>query len=408
MAVVLLFISGWMTTVKAQRRLALQEAVALSLKNSRQLAVCQARIEEAVAATRQAVEARLPGATASASYLFLSSPLVNFKLKTPGSDSSGGVGQTRIHHMMYAMLNASLPIYAGGRIRYGIESAQYLEKAARLSAENDQEDIAQNTIEAYNNLYKAQEAIALVDSSLSEARERVRHYNSLLQNGLLARNDLLKAQLQESNTELALLEAENNWQLATVNMNILLGLPDSTRLFIDNTAFRRVQDTRTISEWVQLALINRKDVQALAYRQRAAETGVRAATAESMPTIALTGGYTALDIPSALTVWNAANIGVAVQYNIANLWKRGNVDVAKARVKEAEAGREQVVNAIRLQVAQSYHNYLFNQKKTSVHETAVAQAEEAYRVVANKFSNGLATVTDVLDADVARLQARLN
>jgi outer membrane protein TolC len=167
-------------------------------------------------------------------------------------------------------------------------------------------------------------------------------------------------------------------------------------------------EARTISDFLQLALTNRKDVQALEYRRRAAETGVSAARAESLPAIAITGGYTALNIPNALTVLNAMNIGVGVQYNIGNLWKRSNVDVAKARVKEAEAGRDQLTNAIHLQVVQAYNNYLSSQKKMDVYAVAIAQAEENFRVVSNKFNNGLATVTDVLDADVARLQARLN
>lgn len=36
------------------------------------------------------------------------------------------------------------------------------------------------------------------------------------------------------------------------------------------------------------------------------------------------------------------------------------------------------------------------------------QAEETYKIVNNKYKNALATTTDLLDADVAQLQARLN
>lgn len=391
----------------AQRRLSLQEVINRSLQNSKQLAVSQARVEEAVAVTRQAYEARLPQATASAAYMFLNSPTVKLKISTGGSDSSSG-NTARVNQVMYANISASLPIYAGGRIRYGIESAQYLEKAARLDAANDREGMIQNAIEAYNNLYKAQAAIGLVDSNLIEAKERVREYTNLMQNGLLARNDLLKAQLQVSNTELALLDAQNNWRLAIVNMNIMLGLPDSTQLRIDNTELTPPVEARSIADFLQVALINRKDIQALDYRARAAATGVKASRAESLPTLALTSGYMALNIPKALTVLNAMNIGIGVQYNIANLWKRGNVDQAKARVKEAEAGRAQLTDAVHLQVVQAYNNYLSSQKKIEVYNTAIAQAEEAYRVVSNKFQNGLATVTEVLDADVALLQAKLN
>ena len=54
-------------------------------------------------------------------------------------------------------------------------------------------------------------------------------------NGLLAHNDLLKAELQSSNAELNMLDAENNWQLANVNMDLMLGLPSQTQLEPDTT-----------------------------------------------------------------------------------------------------------------------------------------------------------------------------
>jgi len=38
----------------------------------------------------------------------------------------------------------------------------------------------------------------------------------------------------------------------------------------------------------------------------------------------------------------------------------------------------------------------------------VAQATENYRVINNKYKNALATTTELLDADAALLQARLN
>ena len=39
---------------------------------------------------------------------------------------------------------------------------------------------------------------------------------------------------------------------------------------------------------------------------------------------------------------------------------------------------------------------------------AVDQAVENYKITKNKYDNSLATTTDLLDADVARLQAKLN
>jgi hypothetical protein len=50
--------------------------------------------------------------------------------------------------------------------------------------------------------------------------------------------------------------------------------------------------------------------------------GAKAAKSENLPTIAITGGYFAADVPGLLTVTNAINVGVGVQYNLDNLWKK--------------------------------------------------------------------------------------
>ncbi len=53
--------------------------------------------------------------------------------------------------------------------------------------------------------------------------------------------------------------------------------------------------------------------------------------------IALTGGYVAADIPNFLTLYNAVNVGVGLQYNLSSLWKTdAKVQQAKARVQQAE------------------------------------------------------------------------
>jgi outer membrane protein TolC len=400
-------------SVKAQevRRLSLPEAISLSIKNSKQLKGSEARIEQATAELKQAVQSRLPDAKVSGAYMRVNNPIVDFKIKSSNSGGGGNTNDgnsTKVSQAAYGMANVSLPLFTGGKIRYGIESSRFLEQATRLDAENDREAVILNTIDAYNNLFKAKAAVTIVDSSLAEARERVKQYTRLEQNGVLARNDLLKAQLQESNTELSLLDAQNNARLANINMNLMLGLPDNTELLADTASFNSLNDSRTIADYLQLAYQNRKDLSALDLRKKAAETAVKSTRADLLPNLALTGGYVALDVPHALTVYNAVNIGLGVQYNIASLWKNGKIDQAKARVKEVEANKEALNDAIKLQINQAYQNYLSSQKKIDVYHTAIAQAEENYKVNLNKFNNGLATVTDVLDADVARLQARLN
>lgn len=395
-----------------KRSLSLTEAIDLSIKNSKQLKSSQAKIEEATAALKEAVERKLPDAGVSGSYLRLNKPNIDLKTKKDNGNTGGGTTTSESpspSQAMYGIANVSMPIFSGFRIKYGIESAKYLEQAAKLDAENDKGAIILNTIDAYNNLYKSKEAVDLVTENLQSARERAAQFANLEKNGLLPRNDLLKAQLQVSNTELSLLDAQNNWQLANINMDLMLGLPEKTELVIDTASLQAPMNLKGVDEYVQLALQNRKDLSALSYREKAAATAVKATKGEKYPSLAVTGGYVAANIPGVLTVTNAVNIGIGVQYSLSSLWKnKSKVEQAEARQKQVVAGEELLADAIRLQVNQAFQNYLVSNKKIAVHENAVAQATEAYRVIKNKYENGLATTTELLDADVAQLQARLN
>jgi len=408
-AFALSIISNNAVWAQEKRKLTLQEAIDLSIKNSKQLKNNQAKIEEATAALKEAVERKLPDVSATGSYLRLNSPNVDLKVKPSNGGGSSSEPAGKVSQATYGMLNATLPIYSGLRIKYGIESAKYLQQAVKLDADNEKESVILNTIDAYNNLYKSKAAVDLVNESLQQARQRVKQFANLEQNGLLARNDFLKAELQASNTELSLLDAENNWKLANINMNLMLGLPDNTELDIDSTSFGQVASVKSIEEYIQLGLQNRKDLSALSYRKKAAGTGVKAAQGEKYPSLALTGGYAAVYVPNLLTVTNAVNIGLGVQYSLSSLWKNNaKVQQAKAREKQVEANEESLTDAIRLQINQAYQNYLVSQKKIDVYATAVRQATENYKIVKNKYDNGLATVTDLLEADVAQLQAKLN
>jgi outer membrane protein len=389
-----------------QKPLSLPDAISLGIKNSHTLAGSQAKIEEATAALREAVEKKLPDVKLSGSYLRLNT--ANFDLKS--KDNSSGSGESpKVSQAMYGIVNASLPIYSGGKIKYGIESSRFLAEAAKLDADNDREEVVQNIIEAYINLYKAKTAVELVKENLVQSQQRVKDFSNLEKNGLLARNELLKAELQSSNTELTLLDVQNNWQLANVNMDLMLGLPEQTEIVPDSSVLDQAIGPKTLEEYVTAAMTNRKDMAALDLHKKSAQSGVKSTKAELYPSLALTGGYIAADIPNVFSVTNALNIGVGVSYNIGSLWKsKAKVQQAEARVKQITANEAILNDQVKLQVNKSYLDLLSSQKKVEVNAKAVEQANENYRITKNKYNNALATTTDLLDADVAQLQAKLN
>ncbi|MFI5133103.1 MAG: TolC family protein [Chitinophagales bacterium] len=410
---ILFFLSGtmlfFMCNAQEKKLLTLDEAIDMGIKNSNQLKYSQAKIEEATAVLKQAVEKRLPDASVSGSYLRIIAADFNLDIKNNNSGGGNTGGTPKVSQAMYGIANASLPIYAGGRIKYGIESSKYLEQAAKADADNDKDGVIQSTIEAFANLFKAKTAVGLVKENLLQSQQRTKDFSNLEKNGILARNDLLKAELQSSNIELNLLDAENNLQLANINMDIMLGLPTTTELSLDTSGIEKKNDTRALEDYLQSAIASRKDIKATDFRKKAAETGIKVVKGEMVPSLQLTGGYIAADVPKVFSIVNAVNMGVGVSYNIGSLWK------TKAKLQQAEAKVKQVVTAeailndnINVQVNKSYLNLLSSRKKIEVYAVAVEQAEENYRIIKNKFDNSLATTTDLLEADVAQFQARLS
>jgi len=395
--------------VQAQnsRTITLKEAVDLTLANNKTLKQDSSKIIEAAMAITEAREKRMPDASITGAGLFLPvKPSVDLKTSNSNNNNSN---PPRVSEAFYGIANVSVPIYTAGKLKYGIESAKFLEQAVRLDADNDRSLVILNSINACINLYKAYQAIALVKENLETSQQRVKDLSNLEKNGLLARNDLLKAELQTSNIELSLLDAQSNYKIACVNMNLMMGLPEQTELIPDKSGLALPTSIKTLDEYEQDALKGRKDVEALSFRKKAATLGIKNARAGYYPSIALTGGYIAADIPKLLTITNAVNIGVGIKYDLSSLWKtKTKIQQAQLKVDQLQISESMLDDNIRLQVNQAYQAYLVSEKKIQVYEKAVTQATENYRITKNKYDNALATTTELLDADVALLQTKLS
>ncbi|CAA7386261.1 TolC family protein [Chryseobacterium fistulae] len=387
-----------------KKTITLDEAVQLGIQNSKNLKIDAAKIEEATADLLEAKNRQLPEFKISGSYMYLPiEPTIDIKL--PGVSTAGG---PKVHQVLYGSANLSVPIYSGGRIKYGIQSAKYLVEASKLSTENDKVAIAYNVAEAYNNLFKANQSIKVLEENLSASQKRDETFLKMENNGIIARNDRLKANLQTSNIELQLLEAKNNYNIANINMDLLLGLPENTEIEVDQNYIEEGDEAKPVDFYVNEAKDNRKDLQALAQQRKAAELGTKSAKAENYPSLAFTGGYVAADIPKFLTIYNAVNVGVGVQYNLSNLWKKNSsLQKSQAVEKQLEATNELLDDTIKLQVNKEYQNTDYSKKRITVFEKSAEQANENYRITKNKFDNGLATMTELLDADAAQISANV-
>jgi outer membrane protein len=405
LSLLLLSVSGY--TQDGGRKISLDEAIDLSIKNSKPLRAAHARIDQATANTMVSKQNQLPDFKVSGSYLRLTQPNINLQYKSNSGGSAAA--PINVNQAAYGSANLSLPVFSGFKIQYGIRSSEFLEKATVLDADQDREAVIMNTINAFTNLYKARANLRVIQENLAQSRSRDADFANLEKNGLLARNDKLKALLQTANIELTMADVENNLKLAMVNMNIMLGLSEETVIIPDSTSLVEPGDIKSIQEYEQLALQNRKDMQAIAYRKKASEVDIQTAKADYYPSLALTGGYIVADIPSFITITNAVTFGVGLSYNVSSLWKtNAHVTGAKAKLAEVQANEEELYDQVRNQVNQAYEDLLTANKKIQVSQVAIEQGIENYKIVKNKYENSLLTVTDLLDANALMLQSQIS
>ena len=395
-------------TASAQegKSLTLEQAVNLALTNSDEAKISASRVNTAKNELQVTKNNQYPDFKVSGQYQYLTGAKINFPAATASAseDPNAAPAPTPdVNQLLLGQANMSLPLFSGFKLKNAIEASENSLKAATLNAENDKEQIALQTIQDYINLYKAQKAIDIIEENLKSANQRVKDFSAMEQNGLLARNDLLKAQLQESNIQLTLEEAKKNSNILNYKLNVMLKLPEDTKIDTQDTNFGSIAAAKLNSE------ISRNDLEALKFQEQAAENQIKMAKSNYYPSIALVSGYTALDLNNALTVTNAINVGVGLSYNLSDIFKtKSEVKVAQSKAEELQHTIDMVSDKVKLQVENARQDYQLALRKYEVYTKSEEQAVENYRILKDKYDNGLADTNDLLDADVDQLQAKMN
>lgn len=397
------------TTVKAQQKqpLTLQDAVKLALKNSDASKLSDTKVITAENELNVTKNLQYPDVKLSGQYMRLTSADVNLKINTGNSNSNPNDTQNNnspnVNQLLLGQANVSLPLFSGFKLTNTIKASENMYQAATFNAKNDKEQLSIQVINDFLNLYKATQTITLIEENLKSAQQRVTDFSAMEQNGILARNDLLKAQLQESNIQLSLEEAKKNENILNYRLAVLLKLPEGTKI---ETA---TPDFGLASKQTTTELITRNDLEALRYQEQASEHQIKVAKGKFYPSLTLTGGYIALDLQNALTITNAMNIGIGVSYNLSDIFKaKSDIKLTKSKVQELQYAIDMKSDQIKVEIENAKQDYELAMKKYKVYTESETQTIENYRIVKDKYDNGLVDTNDLLEADVEQLQAKLN
>lgn len=393
-------------------RLTLADAIELALQASHRVGEARARQDAADAAVAARKAADMPTIGLAAGYM-RTNHVTEFGIPGIGT-APARIIYPDVPDNWRSRLDLQWPIYTFGRVEAAERAARAESAAAGKDTATARADVRLDAARAFWAYVTAVESVRVVEEALALVDAHLRDVTNMRAVGLLAPNDVSSAEARRSRQEVQLIEARNVRDVAEADLRRVTGLPPGVALDIDAALEAAPAGTPSADALLAEAKANRPERQAL--EARAAGVGERqaAAAAGLRPSIALAAGYdyarpNARIFPRA-AAWNDSwDVSVSVVWP---LWDGGRV---KAEVAEAAATRRAL--AERLAEFDAALDFEIRQRRLDLESARasiraataeVASAAEARRVVAERFKAGLASSTDVLDAQQELLAAQFD
>ncbi|MDO3626662.1 TolC family protein [Mucilaginibacter sp. BT774] len=405
-----IMVPGLMLTSAASaqdRTLTLDEAIKLGIQNSKVLKLSQSKIDQAVSKYNQAKDEVLPTGSASFGYNRAEIPANHLAL----GKASFNLPSSADAYLGIVSLKET--IFAGGKLKLAQQSTDLLTRVSRLDADKDKDEIAYDVITSFYNLYKVLQSKKVVEQNLKSIDEQIHQSQRFFDQGLVTKNDVLRFQLQRSNVELNGIDLESNRKIINYDLDILLGLPETTQINIDQIK-ETDRQIGSISSYIDTAMANRQEVQQLVLQSKVADNNIKTIHANQLPTLAASaGGYyvdvSANPLPQSGKYITPLTVGLTFSWNFSSLWTNKN-KVTEAKIEREQVSINQGITAdnIRKDVNRSYQGYEEALNKIKLLQTSIDQAGENDKILQSKYKNNVASATDRADAETLLYQAQIN
>jgi outer membrane protein TolC len=393
-------------------RLTLEDAIARGIAESHRLAELAARREATEAAADVATASGRPTVSLQAGYV-RTNHVPEFSLTDPTTGSSVLL-YPDVPDNLSTRLDLAWPIYTGGR-------SNALARAARADADALGQDrvAARNDLKleitrAYWGVVTAAAAERVLEQSLARMEAHVADTRALLKVGLAPPSDVLSSEAQRSRQQTLLIEARNLRESAATDLRRLVGLPQTTAITIEDTLAPPPAPATPVGDMIDRARAERPERQAFELRLQGADERKVAASAGRLPSVTVAGGYdyarpNTIFFPRAAE-WNDSwDVGVRVDWSV---WDFGRTKAEVARVaanrRALQEGYREFDTVLETDVRQRHLDLESALAAVTSAEDGVRSAAEARRVVTERYTAGLATNTEVLDAEVLLLQSELD
>jgi outer membrane protein len=418
-----------------------EQAAQRSMQNSARVEAKRRSIEAAQANVSQAKAGYYPRLTLSASYTRLS-PLDPPSL---GSFGEGGLivsgtptDQPRpvgADEQLFAVpapsfsfpvvldnysLGARLTIPISDyvlRVSQSVESASHARKAAELDEVATRLSIGRDARVAYYRWIQAQAAELIAAQSLEQAKGHQTDANNSFQAGLVSKADVLRTDAQVKNAELFVIRAKNSRDLAELSLSVSMRDTAKVPYAVGEDVFAPAQELAQLpaaEAAYREALSKRVELKTLGANESALREQARVARASNYPRLdaqanALYANPNPRIFPQEEKFRATWDVGVVLSWTPTDIPQaQAQTANAEARVKELEASRTELAEALRLEVTQALTAADEARHAIQVSGHVLSAAEEGYRVRRELFRAGRATLVEVTDAETELTRARID
>ncbi|RTQ45644.1 TolC family protein [Hymenobacter gummosus] len=422
--------------------LSLMQAVEYALQNNLNVRLSQLQAELNEATLRQSRLQQLPTAQANASQTWNYGTNVDPLTYTFQSQT------TRANNFS---ASAGLNIFSGFQVRNTIRRNGLDYQAALLDIDQARNDLSLNVASAYLQYLLGEELLRASQLRIDTDQQQIERTQKLLRAGAVAESNLLDAQAQLASDEVSVVTAQNQRDLARLQVAQLLNL-DQARTSSLQLQVPTLPDPDEMPAMdadadgtYQIAQGTQPQVKAADLRVQSAVRGVEVARGAYYPRLtfgaSIFSGYSSARIARKLTgdstivpsgfIYQVTpngpqavpgvfagilqprfetlsegfgsqvknNIGKQLSFNlivpILNGWQaRTNVQRSVIGVKQAELRAEQTRLTLRQTIQQAYADALAAQRRYASNKRQVEALTTAYRNAEIRFNNGLLNGTD--------------
>lgn len=378
----------------------LGKTVRMALDNNSSIKISAAELDAAKAEKDQALGARW----GSIDFSHYSGRTERYQIA--GSNASYGTKNPGNSHTN--TVSITVPIFTGGRLEGAIKQARENLKYYQYGMDSSYQTTRYNAEKGYYDVLQAANTVNLDKETVDRLAEHLKNTQAQFAVGVVAKADVLRSEVELVDAQQTLTQAENAYNINVATLNNIIGLPTATPLNLSQ-GLEYKPNSYALDNCVTYAMANRPEIHQAEASVNMAKAAQQQANAGNLPQVNLGASNEWSDTHFAGRKRDNWALGVTLTQNI---WDYGvtaaKVREAKANVVKAQESYRQIADEVRLAVRSSYLSMREAEKRIKTTEVAVAQAEEDYRIAQLRYSAGVGTNTDVMDASVALTTAKNN